>query len=271
MKNYLLSIFIFFILCTCIFFYILKQNVQHIYIFILVTGTQEEAAEAYDIAAIKFRGLNAVTNFDMSRYDVRSIASSNLPIGGATNKSKTTSESISDNKSVEGIQSEDNNKDLSSATSVPFPSQNSVPTINFALPTKQDQSSSLWAALGYQNAAIATNNAKNPNTGVTLFQDSNTNGTTLQSTTPFSMEFQPNNNNNEGFFSGCGYNYYQQQGSSTGATSSNSTRMVSDNGTTHDAVVFSNNGTWIHQPSVHAFQAAKPNLSAFQTPIFGME
>ncbi|KAL0302246.1 UNVERIFIED_CONTAM: AP2-like ethylene-responsive transcription factor AIL5 [Sesamum angustifolium] len=46
------------------------------------------AAEAYDIAAIKFRGLNAVTNFDMSRYDVRSIASSNLPIGGATNKSK---------------------------------------------------------------------------------------------------------------------------------------------------------------------------------------
>ena len=48
------------------------------------SGTQEEAAEAYDIAAIKFRGLNAVTNFDMSRYDVKSIlGSSNLPIGGA--------------------------------------------------------------------------------------------------------------------------------------------------------------------------------------------
>ncbi|KAL4297532.1 hypothetical protein GQ457_12G025500 [Hibiscus cannabinus] len=37
-------------------------------------STQEEAAEAYDIAAIKFRGLNAVTNFDMCRYDVKSIA-----------------------------------------------------------------------------------------------------------------------------------------------------------------------------------------------------
>jgi AP2-like factor (ANT lineage) len=46
------------------------------------TGTQEEAAEAYDIAAIKFRGLNAVTNFDMSRYDVESILSSDLPVGG---------------------------------------------------------------------------------------------------------------------------------------------------------------------------------------------
>ncbi|KAG0552069.1 hypothetical protein BDA96_01G476900 [Sorghum bicolor] len=39
--------------------------------------TQEEAAEAYDIAAIKFRGLNAVTNFDITRYDVDKIMESN--------------------------------------------------------------------------------------------------------------------------------------------------------------------------------------------------
>ncbi|XP_019193806.1 PREDICTED: AP2-like ethylene-responsive transcription factor PLT2 isoform X2 [Ipomoea nil] len=52
-------------------------------------STQEEAAEAYDIAAIRFRGLNAVTNFEISRYDVKSIMdSATLPIGAAAKRLK---------------------------------------------------------------------------------------------------------------------------------------------------------------------------------------
>lgn len=55
----------------------------------VMAGMQEEVAEAYNIAVITFRGLNAITNFDMSRYDVKSILdSSALPIGSAAKRLK---------------------------------------------------------------------------------------------------------------------------------------------------------------------------------------
>ena len=48
-----------------------------------LTGSEKEAAEAYDVAAIKFKGHNALTNFDMSKYELKKLESSILPIGAA--------------------------------------------------------------------------------------------------------------------------------------------------------------------------------------------
>ncbi|BBH05810.1 AINTEGUMENTA-like 6 [Prunus dulcis] len=63
-------------------------------------ATEEEAAEAYDIAAIKFRGINAVTNFEMNRYDVEAIGKSSLPVGGAAKRLKLSLEAEEQKPSV---------------------------------------------------------------------------------------------------------------------------------------------------------------------------
>lgn len=250
------------------------------------TGTQEEAAEAYDIAAIKFRGLNAVTNFDMNRYDVKSIANSNLPIGGISGgKSKNSSESASDSRSIEGSRSDD--RDLSSASSVTFASQPATSTLSFAIPIKQDPSDYWTSILGYQNTS-----AKNTSSGIvapsTLYQSS-TSSPPFQSPTAFSMDFNANssvndnsnNNNNNGLLFNGGYIQQQQSvGNGIISTSSSSTSNIPF--ATPIAALHGNNGSgsydgnssygssWIAQ-SLHSYQSAKPNLSVFQTPIFGME
>ncbi|KAJ1686151.1 hypothetical protein LUZ63_017541 [Rhynchospora breviuscula] len=95
-------------------------------------STQEEAAEAYDIAAIKFRGLNAVTNFDMSRYDVKSILeSSTLPIGGAAKRLKDVSEHTE--TSIDGRRLDDDNitSHLSEAGLPNYGTHHGWPTIAF--------------------------------------------------------------------------------------------------------------------------------------------
>lgn len=219
-----------------------------------------------------------MTNFDMSRYDVKSIANSTLPIGGLSSKNKNSTDCVSESKSHEASRS-DERADPSSASSVTFASQQQQPsssTLSFAIPIKQD-TSDYWSILGYHNNTSVTTTTTTP---TSLIPSSN-NGTALHgsSTTPFHMDFSaaPSNtssdtNNNATFFNG-GSGIFVQQQQSGGSNSSSSipfaTPIFSLNGNISYESSPGYNGNWIG-PTLHTFQThAKPSL--FQTPIFGME
>ncbi|GLT80366.1 hypothetical protein SLA2020_518080 [Shorea laevis] len=218
-------------------------------------STQEEAAEAYDIAAIKFRGLNAVTNFDISRYDVQSIANSKLPIGGM-NKSKNSSGSTCTSKSNGGSRSDDDPDP--SASSVTFATCAATPNFSFAIPLKQG-TSDYWSNVHGFNAA------KNSNVPpVAVFQSSGS--------TSFSMEFAGNSavseSNSTNTFNGGGYAQEQSVVLGSSIPLATPIPLNGSSGNSHEGS--SGYGSWIAE-SLHSYQAAKPSLSAFQTPIFGME
>lgn len=225
----------------------------------------------------------------MSRYDVKSIANSNLPIGGMSGKSKNSSESVSDSKSIERSRSADD-RDLSSASSVSFASQPpSASTLSFAIPIKQDPSDYWSNIFGFHNqnpcsSSLNTSAKNNPsNLAPTLFHSS-ANGSSSaafhsSSSVPFNMDFSASSNSasesNNGYFnSSIGYAQQQQQssgtsgsGSSSSSTVAFSTQIALNSNNSYESP--SGYGSWIG-PTLHTFQThAKANL--FQTPIFGME
>ncbi|XWS21326.1 hypothetical protein CRYUN_Cryun30bG0045900 [Craigia yunnanensis] len=125
-------------------------------------STQEEAAEAYDIAAIKFRGVNAVTNFDITRYDVERIMASNTLIAGELarrNKETDSNNEVSDYNTLkltygETIQSEVNNGNSSER--------------KMALYQSPQQQPSTGAVESLEQKSMSTGNCGNPTFSMAL-------------------------------------------------------------------------------------------------------
>ncbi|KAF7838037.1 AP2-like ethylene-responsive transcription factor AIL5 [Senna tora] len=210
-------------------------------------STQEEAAEAYDIAAIKFRGLNAVTNFDMSRYDVKSIANTNLPIGGFSSKSDNNN-----NNNNSSLLLPD--KELSTTSQV----ASSTSNLSFAIPIiKQDPNNYCSnILLGYPSSL------KNYNSS------SSSSSATLQS---YSNDSVIISNTSLALVDGSGVYVEQQQSGSNSISSSVGSASALPIGI--NSYNERGYGNWSSSigPALHTTFQTHATSSVFQTPIFGME
>lgn len=212
-------------------------------------GTEEEAAEAYDIAAIKFRGLNAVTNFDMSRYDVKSILASNLPIGGMSGRTIKASESSSSSSDV--------SKQME-VRDMEFAGGSPVNQHLLALPLRPDQHHQhhhdYWSLLALHHQQLQQQQQQHAHHGVQEingFFDVYSSGVNMD----FSSAALLLNN---------GHLAQQQpQGQNGGWSTAYASSAANENS--------DYGGGWVAAPPSSPMLAAKTSMGFFQTPIFGIE
>uniref|UniRef100_A0A0E0KW36 AP2/ERF domain-containing protein n=1 Tax=Oryza punctata TaxID=4537 RepID=A0A0E0KW36_ORYPU len=220
-------------------------------------GTEEEAAEAYDIAAIKFRGLNAVTNFEIGRYNVESIISSNLPIGSmAGNRSTKAGLELAPSSSADAIASAEANH-----TVVAPPS-----TLAFtALPMKYDQADylSYLALQHHQQGNLQGLGFGLYSSGVNLdFANANGNGNGAMSHcyTNVSLHEQQQQHQHQ-------HQQEQQQDQQDDQSQSSNNSC----GSIPFATPIAFSGSYESSMAAAVSFGYYPNVAAFQTPIFGME
>ncbi|KAH7688139.1 AP2-like factor ANT lineage protein [Dioscorea alata] len=225
-------------------------------------STQEEAAEAYDIAAIKFRGLNAVTNFDMSRYDIKSIINSNLPIGGMTGKGSKTSESSSSSSDALSIDVKQSVECHDASSSIGFA----------ALPVKSsDQDYWSFLAFQQQQQQQQQQNSSNAALGFGVFS----NGVNMGF-----MSSHDQQNNMMGHGSGCYvWNNNGMVGEQQEQSSSCNSMPYGSTATTSSSYYEGNNnyvGNWgavapNSSTAYYQYETGKTNMGLVQTPIYGIE
>ncbi|CAD6259253.1 unnamed protein product [Miscanthus lutarioriparius] len=212
-------------------------------------STEEEAAEAYDIAAIKFRGLNAVTNFEISRYNVESIMSSNIPMGSMSAGGRS-------NKALESPPS-------GSPDAIPI--ESSTVPLFAALPVKYDQQQqdylSMLALQHHQQGNLQGLGFDLYSSGVNL-DFANSHGTASSMAhcyangTASSHEQQHQHHQQL---------QDQQQCENETQQSSNSCSSLPF------ATPIAFNGSYESSMTAGPFGYSYPNVAAFQTPIYGME
>jgi AP2-like factor (ANT lineage) len=218
---------------------------------LLYIGTEEEAAEAYDIAAIKFRGLNAVTNFEIGRYNVESIISSNLPIGNLSGSTGRGSKAL-----------ESSSPDAAMPVEATAP-----PSLTFtALPMKYDQQEqdylSFLALQHHQQGNLQGMGYGLYSSGVNLdFANANGGGTMAHCYgNAGSFQDQHQQQHQQHDQEQDQQDHLQSQSSSSGCSSMPfATPMAHFVSGSYESSV---------TPSSFGYY---PNVAAFQTPIFGME